>query len=160
MVSSRICDQPRLLDDSARSRLIRRMDRFERRFPQVRLQILCRNFPNDHPYPLYLFWIFNLGRICSEVEKGGSNRVILMAVDPNSSRSGIMPGYGLEPFLDKHELDELLTTAEESWSRDAWEDGFQSLIAGLERTLEQSIYQLVEIFGHSPRPKPTQNLGF
>ncbi|MBK1825944.1 hypothetical protein [Haloferula rosea] len=160
IVKNRICDQPRLLDPAAQNRLLRRMDRFERRFPQVRLQVLCRTFPTEHPFSLYLFWIFNLGRISSDLEKGGNNRVILLALDPQSSRSGIMPGYGLEPFLDQNELDELLASIDEIWGRHAWDEGFIKLIDGLDSILEGSIHRLTDIFGHAPRPAETREIGF
>jgi hypothetical protein len=160
MVSPRICDQPGLLDASARIRLLRRIDRFERRFPQLRLQVLCRSFPTEHPYPLYLFWVFNLGRISSDIEKGGRNRVILLAVDPGASRSGIMPGYGLEPFLKTGDLDSLLASASEAWGRGAWFEGFIQLIDELEILLEGTALRLAEIFEHSPRPEPVPDEGF
>lgn len=152
MVNPRICDQPDLLDVTAQKRLLRRMDRFEHRFPQIRLQLLCRNFPSEHPFSLYLFWIFNLGRISSDLEKGGKNRVILLAVDPGSARAGIMPGYGIEPFLKIEDLNALLESAEQHWIASAWADGFSRLIDGLEILLEDSIHRLTDIFGHDSRP--------
>jgi len=160
MVSNRICDHHRLLDSTGHTRLLKRMDQFERRFPQVRLQILCRSFPTEHPYELYLFWIFNLGRISSDVEKGGNNRVILLTVDPQSSRSGILPGYGLEPFLELSELDDVLASADEAWAKGSWEEGFTSLIDGLDHLLEGSIRRLAEAFDHAPRPPAPRDRGF
>ena len=160
MVNPRICDQPDLLDPAARTRLVKRLDKFERRFPQIRLQILCRNFPSDHPYALYLFWIFNLGRISSDLEKGGKNRVILIGLDPHSSRGGIMPGYGIEPFLRTEDLDAVLNSANEAWSKGAWGEGFLQIIDGLDSLLESTIYQLADVFGHQPRPRQVQRDGF
>ena len=159
-LESRLSDHASLLSTPERSRLLKRIDRFNRRFPQVRLQVLCRTFPTEQPFDLYQFWIFNLGRISNDLEKGGENRVILLTLDPDTRRSGIMVGYGLEPFMTESELDTVLSLADPEWRNGQWEAGLLYCIDGLDRLLEDSIFRISRVFAHSPRPGKAQSRAY
>lgn len=127
--------------------LLRRIEKLRRRFPQIRIQIICREFPTDHPLPLYLFWIFNNGNFGDATEKAGNNRLILITLDPYEGRSAMMVGYGLEPFVSDETLDEVLSLAEQPWRNSQWADGLAVLLDGLELALERSLRKAGEVLG-------------
>ncbi len=145
-LESGISDHVRTLSDKSRARLQKRIKAIEQRFPQITLQIICHCFPLEHPFPLYLFWIFNMGGIASASQKAGDNHTILLALDPVSGNSGIMVGYGLEPFLGEPALDHLLEVAEPAWIDQSWAEGIGIVLDGLDQLLESAIKEIGNTF--------------
>lgn len=132
-------------------RIHKRIDRLERRFPQVRLQILVHHFPSEHPLELYVFWIFNAGGISSVNDKAGANHTVLLVLDPIDGKSSLMVGYGLEPFIDDGQLDDLLDDARLAWSDKAWAEGIMTVLDGLDGVLESSVLRIADAFDLSVR---------
>lgn len=118
-------------------------------FPQVSLHVLLHVFPEDHPFDLHVFWLFNCGGFSSEAQKAGENRSILLALDPALGRSALTVGYGLEPFLGDEALDHLLELAEPAWLNGEWTRGILEVIAGLDRLLESAALEVAAGFGLS-----------
>ena len=50
--------------------------------------------------------------------------------------SAIMPGYGLEPFLQREALDHLLEIASPAWETGHWAEGLAMVLDGLDKLLE------------------------
>lgn len=118
-------------------------------FPQVSLHVLLHVFPEEHPFDLHVFWLFNCGGFSSEAQKAGENRSILLALDPALGRSALTVGYGLEPFLGDEALDHLLELAEPAWLNGEWTRGILEVIAGLDRLLESAALEVAAGFGLS-----------
>ena len=116
-------------------------------FPQIKLHVLLHVFPEEHPFDLHVFWLFNCGGFSSESQKAGDNRTILLALDPSQERSALMVGYGLEPFLDDEALDHLLKLAEPAWIAGDWTRGILEAITGLDRLLENTALEVGAGFG-------------
>jgi predicted AAA+ superfamily ATPase len=89
-------------------KLYEKVRELERRFPQVHVHVVVRNFTPEQPIELFAFWIFNGGHLAQEAHKGGGNRDVLFVLDPVHQRMALMVGYGLEPFLRQQALDHLL----------------------------------------------------
>lgn len=141
-----ITDHCEALDRGEIKELIKRIQALQLRFPQVRIQVLFHHFPADHPFALYIFWIFNLGHISRDEEKAGNNRSILLAVDPIASKSAATIGYGLEPFLAEDALDHLLDEAAPAWTDQAWAEGVGVFLEGLGTLLEAAAHAASETF--------------
>jgi hypothetical protein len=118
-------------------------------FPQVSFHVLLHVFPEDHPFDLHVFWLFNCGGFSMESQKAGDNRTILLALDPALGRSALTVGYGLEPFLGDEALDHLLELAEPAWRSGDWTRGILEVIAGLDRLLESAALEVAAGFGLS-----------
>ncbi len=84
--------------------LRRCLARLERRFPQVRCAVVVSSPPPDIALALHAFWLFNKGGLVSAVERGGSNRLVLIVLDPEAQKLACMIGYGLEPFVSEGRL--------------------------------------------------------
>lgn len=153
-IAAGVSDADGLFRKGARRRLLKRIDTFERRFPQVRFQLLCRRLPAEHPFELYVFWLFNLGNFAAETEKDGDNRGILLALDPEAGRSALMPGYGLEPFLAVSTLDDILATGDAAFRQKRWTEGVLTILNALDGTLARASTCLDDWFAPPPSESP------
>lgn len=118
------------------AKLSRRIQRLQRRFPQLTVQLVTHRFPAEHPFSMHAFWLFNAGAFAGEFQRGKDNRALLIVMDPYRQESAIVPGYGLEPLLQKEALDHLLELSGPAFGEGRWLDGFEVLIDGLEMLLE------------------------
>ncbi|MCU0794377.1 MAG: hypothetical protein MUF31_00375 [Akkermansiaceae bacterium] len=150
--AARVGDRAAVIDARQRRILTDRIAHLEWRFPQIRIQIACDHFPEDHPLSLYVFRLFNSGHLSGEHEKSGLNRLILIVLDPLSARSAAMVGYGLEPFISREELDALLAIAEPSWEAGDWAGGLRLILEALDTTLENAATAAARAFGSPLHP--------
>jgi uncharacterized membrane protein YgcG len=131
-----VADTTRSLKESDHTKLKRRISAIQRRFPQLTLQVVIHQFPEEHPFSMYVFWLFNAASFAGESNRGKDNHALLLAIDPARGESALMPGYGLEPFLARETLDHLLGLASSAWENGRWADGILLVIDGLDQWLE------------------------
>jgi len=118
------------------NKLRKRVQALQRHFPQLVLQIIIRALPQEHPFSLYAFWLFNAGAFAGEARRGANNHAILLLIDPTRQESAIIPGYGLEPLLKPEALGHLLDLASPVWDAGMWMEGIERVLGGLEKLLE------------------------
>jgi hypothetical protein len=106
------------------------------KFPQLYVQLVLHSFPPPHPMRTQVFWLFNAGGFSGETRRGPANHTLLIAIDPGRREACLMPGYGLEPFLDEEFLTGLLDATEAYWFRGDWPGGVAKLLELLEDKLE------------------------
>lgn len=135
-LSPGVADTTRSLVAGDQTRLKKRIARIQRRFPDLVLQVVLHAFPEDHPFTMHVFWLFNAGNFAGDSKRGKDNHALLVAVDPLRGEAAIMPGYGLEPFLKPEALDHLLELAGPAWERKLWADGILHVLDGLDQLLE------------------------
>ncbi len=121
---------------SEQGKVKRRIDEIQRRFPQLALQVVMHRFPQEHPFSLHVFWLFNAASFAGDGFRGKDNHALLIAIDPARGESAIIPGYGLEPFLNPEALDHLLELASPAWQAERWTDGILRVLDGLDSWLE------------------------
>lgn len=131
-----VADTTRLLDAAGQAKLKKRITAIQRRFPQLVLQVVMHSFPTDHPFSMYVFWLFNAGNFAGDSQRGKDNHALLVALDPFRGEAAIMPGYGLETLLKAEALDHFLELAGPAWQDKRWADGFLTVLDGLDRLLE------------------------
>ena len=144
-----VADLAGVLPKGDAAKIAKAIGRLTWTFPQVSLHVLLHVFPEDHPFDLHVFWLFNCGGFSMESQKAGENRSILLAIDPALGRSALTVGYGLEPFLGDEALDHLLELAEPAWRNGEWTRGILEVIAGLDRLLESAALEVAAGFGLS-----------
>lgn len=118
------------------TKLNRRIQRLQKRFPQLNVQVVMHRFPAEHPFSMHAFWLFNAGAFAGEFKRGKDNHALLIAVDPYRQESAIVPGYGLERLLKQEALDHLLEMSGPAFGEGKWLLGFEALLDGLELLLE------------------------
>ncbi|MFT4175333.1 MAG: TPM domain-containing protein [Luteolibacter sp.] len=136
-LSPKIADTAKLLTTSDLSKLKDRIQEIEYRFPEIHLQLVLHRFPAEHPFSLHVFWLFNAAAFAGDKQRGNENRAILIALDPVRRESAIMPGYGLEAFLNEETIGHVLDLAAPAWSRGQWAKGFLQVLNGLDAQLER-----------------------
>jgi uncharacterized membrane protein YgcG len=131
-----VADTTRQLATADQAKLRRRIAEIQRRFPQLVLQVVMHSFPEEHPFAMHVFWLFNAGNFAGDSRRGKDNHALLVALDPVRGESAIVPGYGLEPFLKPEILDHLLELAGPAWDGGRWADGILRVLDGLDQLLE------------------------
>lgn len=130
-----VADTTRKLDSADQAKLKKRIAQIQRRFPQLVLQVVMHSFPEDHPFSMHVFWLFNAGNFAGDSQRGKDNHALLVALDPSRGEAAIMPGYGLEPFLKTEALDHLLELAGPAWEKEHWTDGILLVLDRLDQLL-------------------------
>ncbi len=125
-----------------------------KRFPQVDMHVLIKKFDRQYPIGTHLFWLFNQGEFCPSDRKGGKNHSILLGLDPQQGRIGLIVGYGLEPFLPRKALDHTLEKAQPSLGAADYPQAILTVIDALDQLMEGICDGLEEALGID-RPEPT-----
>ena len=131
-----VADTTQSLKASDQKKLKRRITAIQNRFPQLVLQVVMHHFPEEHPFSMHVFWLFNAASFAGDGNRGKDNHALLIAIDPARGESAIMPGYGLEPFLAGEAVDHLLELAGPAWENGRWADGILRVLDGLDQWLE------------------------
>lgn len=131
-----VADTTRSLNPTAQHKLKQQISRIQRRFPQLVLQVVMHEFPIEHPFSMHVFWLFNAANFAGDSRRGKDNHALLLALDPVRGEAAIMPGYGLEPFLQREALDHLLELAGPAWENRNWADGLSRVLDGFDKLLE------------------------
>ncbi len=131
-----VADTTRKLGASDQAKLKKRIAQIQRRFPQLVLQVVMHVFPEEHPFSMHVFWLFNAGNFAGDSQRGKDNHALLVALDPSRGEAAIMPGYGLEPFLKTEALDHLLELAGPAWEKENWTEGILLVLDRLDQLLE------------------------
>lgn len=115
---------------------MKRITALEASFPQLVMQVVMHQFPEEHPFSMHAFWLFNAGNFAGDSCRGKFNRSILLAIDPTRGEAAIVPGYGLEQFLTPETLDHLLELASPDWEKEEWCAGIFRVLDGLEQLFD------------------------
>lgn len=117
------------------AKIKKRIGEIERQLPQLVLQVMLHCFPAEHPFGMHVFWMFNAANFAGDSRRGKDNQSLLVALDTGRCESAILPGYGLEPFLQRETLDHLLELASPAWEVGNWSAGLLRVLDGLEQLL-------------------------
>jgi len=131
-----VADATGSLKGSEIGRLKKEIVRQQQRYPQLVIQIVIHTLPDEHPFAMHAFWLFNAGAFAGEVKRGRNNHSLMILIDPRRQESAIVPGYGLEPLLREEAINHLLEMAGPSFESQKWETGLLIILDGLNGLLE------------------------
>jgi uncharacterized membrane protein YgcG len=131
-----VADTTQSLRLREQKRIRRRIGEMQARFPELVVQVVMHGFPQEHPFTMHAFWLFNAGAFAGEGCRGRHNRALMLAVDPARGEAAVIPGYGLERLLRTEALAHLLELAGPAWEEGRWADGILGVLDGIERLLE------------------------
>ena len=129
-------DSKQVLAKGANKRITTAITALERKFPQVDMHIMVSKFDKKFPLATHLFWLFNQGDFCATNRKGGKNHSILMGLDYQSGKIGLIVGYGLEPFLPTKALDHTLEKAQPSLASGDFTQAILTVIDALDHLMK------------------------
>ena len=105
---------------------------------------------------LYAFWIFNAGFMADETRKGGENRDVLILLDPAAMKIALTVGYGLEPFVKRESLEQILRGADPLLRRQEWLAALLQMLDDLDELLVVAACQAGEALGLRTQYDPGQ----
>jgi uncharacterized membrane protein YgcG len=142
-----IQDAGAILDAGEMRKLESRVETLAVRFPQTHVHVVVQSFSPEHSMELYAFWIFNAGFMADETQKGGENRDFLILLDPVAMKIALMAGYGLEPFVKRESLDQILRGADLLLRRQQWLAALLQIFDDLDELLVVAARQAGEALG-------------
>jgi uncharacterized membrane protein YgcG len=131
-----VADTTGLLSGGIAGKISKGIQRLQRRFPQLTIQVVMHGFPAEHPFTMHAFWLFNAGAFAGESKRGKDNHALLIAIDPYRQESAIIPGYGLEQLLKQEALNHLLEMSGPAFQSSKWQLGLEVMLEGLEQLLD------------------------
>jgi uncharacterized membrane protein YgcG len=140
-----VADTTHTLGDAEQARLKRRLDQLQQRFPELVPQIVMHRFPDEHPFTLHVFWLFNAADFAGTIRRGCRNHALLLAIDPARREMAIMPGYGLEEILSEEQLGRILDAAAPLFRQGQWVDGILEVFDEIDKLLESAGRSLDEV---------------
>lgn len=135
-VHREVYDSTRQLTIAQQKEIQKHILRIRTKYPQLFVQVFLHSFPPPHPFRTQVFWLFNASGFSGDTRRGPNNHTLLIAIDPVRREASLMPGYGLEPFLDEETMTKLLDSAQTHWQRGDWPAGILSLLNTLDTHLE------------------------
>ncbi len=135
------------LDSREVKRLVKVINRYQRRFAQSRLHLLVRKFPQEMDFKVVLFWVFNQAGLSAEGSKGGQNRDVVIVVDPGRAKAGLIVGYGLEPVLSQKDMDEVVQSGQGSLKSGEFAEALEAMVDELTDRLKAVCQVLPEAVG-------------
>ena len=135
-LSTTVADTTGLLRGGVAGKISKGIQRLQRRYPQLVVQLVMHRFPAEYPFSMHAFWLFNAGAFAGEGKRGKDNHALLILIDPYRQESALVPGYGLEPLLKQEALDHLLEMSGPAFQSSKWQLGLEVLLEGLEQLLE------------------------
>lgn len=131
-------DARRIADASAR---------LHERFPQVSCSIVTTSLKPLQPLTAYAFWLFNRGGICRDLHRGHKSRELLLTLDATNARASLMIGYGLEPFVGREVLQDMINAGAPHFAREHWVDGIVAVLDATTNRLAEIVTKLGQTYG-------------
>jgi uncharacterized membrane protein YgcG len=147
---AQVTDHARHLSWTGRSALIKATLEFEQRFPSLQFTTLIHDVPAGVPRRPYLFWLFNRCGLHTALQKGGTNRHVLLWISPETRQLSAILGYGLEPLVSDLILKNALATAAPQVTAGQWAQAGISFVRALDRGLVELQSNLPTTFGWFP----------
>lgn len=142
-----VTQEGNFMSDKEVKRLRKVVEVYHRRFPQSRLHLMVRIFPQEMALPVILFWIFNNAGLSSQGSKGGQNRDVVLLIEPKRQQAGVIVGYGLEPILAKESMDDIVGQGWDELARGDFAGAFESMVETLSEYLKAISEGLPEAVG-------------
>lgn len=146
----RLTDLQSHLSRSGRIAVLKATLEFEQRFPNIAFTTLIHVPSSNFPTRPYLIWLFNRSGLHSALQKGGSNRHILLWINPDTCQLSVVLGYGLEPLVPDSLIQEALTAANPPAKSDQHANAAVAFIRQLDVGLAKLQSELPRIFGWFP----------
>ena len=110
---------------------------FEKKFPQSLLSVLVTDLPRGHAVAEYAFWMANRARFSSLEKTHGDNYDLLLVIDVTSKSAAFTTGYGLEPYVDEDDLQDVLNSMVRPLREGELAPAIQAFLKALTRKLRE-----------------------
>jgi uncharacterized membrane protein YgcG len=146
-VGAGVSDLAGLLRPRDARRIAAASARLHERFPQVGCSVVTTSLMPLQPLTAYAFWLFNRGGICRDLQRGNKSRDFLLTLDAPNARASLMIGYGLEPFVSRQDLQDMINAGAPQFARQQWVEGIVEVLEAATRRLAEIVDRLGETYG-------------
>lgn len=110
---------------------------FEKKFPQILFSIFIDELGEETSVSEFAFWMANRARFNSLEKKAGNNFDMLLVIDLATPSAALTTGYGLEPYVQEEDLNEMLNALVLPLRDGRVADGIRALLDTLTRRLRE-----------------------
>lgn len=120
-----------LLEEKKKNEIHKAVASFGDNHAPCNLHITIKEFDPNFNLSVQLFWLFNKAGFSSIEARVAANQDILVGLDPNRGRIGMMVGYGLEPFVSEKAMNNLLAQAQPLLESNQFEEALLQITKNL-----------------------------
>ena len=152
-VSSGLADLAGILSAKDCRRIRRELREIEIVFQQLHVSVATVDgVPEGVNLSAYTFWLFNRSDIVRQFDTDGRNYDILFTIDSRSRHAALIIGYGLEPFVGKHHLTEVLASGHSHLVVDGYAAAILTMLDTLRTLLREIAAGIPAAFALAPAP--------
>ncbi len=133
----RLTDGTGLFRGSERKRVMARLDRFGRRFPQLFAAVYTGSGGGSAHLRQFGFWLLNHAAFEDVAEEQSNAAGILLVLDPAAKAASISFGYMLDPYLSQRDTFDCLARAHAWWLEGRYCEGVVRVIDQLDALLRR-----------------------
>jgi uncharacterized membrane protein YgcG len=101
---------------------------FERKFPQSLFSVFVIGPVHGGTISEYTFWLANRARFSSLEVVGGENFDLLLGIDSDAREAALVIGYGLEAYVNEHDLLQALAEATNAFRAGDYARGIRNCV--------------------------------
>ncbi len=124
---------------------------FQRRFPQTLFSVFIADLPQGTSIAEYTFWMSNRARFGTRDIFREENMNVLLLIEPTARRAALTVGYGLEHYITRDELADVLAAGEEFFRDDDFAAGIRACIDAMTRQLRRAAQRLSPSYEAEPQ---------
>ncbi|MGC6425877.1 MAG: hypothetical protein ACON5H_02645 [Akkermansiaceae bacterium] len=128
-------DPAGIFDEAAKRIIHARLEKLEKKFPQVRVRFAAVEIPEHVNLREFAFWFFNASPVKDLQEAECRPWTILLMIDPVIGRATVICGYAIEPFVDDAYWKTLLRMEHECFCKQAYKEVGLRFIEGADQIL-------------------------
>jgi hypothetical protein len=147
VLAAGLTDEEGVLNGGDIRAIKRAVGQFRDRFPQIKLALLFRQAPDVVPMRVWAWWLFNRGNFSAEIDRGYTNRDILLVVDPDRRQAAMTMGYGLEPFVGQRDLTAALAAGQPALIAGEWAGACRQILIALDQGLQSIVERMPRTYG-------------
>ncbi|MEY3394936.1 MAG: hypothetical protein RL346_1172 [Verrucomicrobiota bacterium] len=120
-----------------RDRLVEKLQRLRRLFPELFVSIYTGNLNHAGQVRQLGFWLLNRGVFRDTPAHIPNDNGVILVIDPDSRMAGLTFGYRLEPYVGEEESFDCLARAHAHWLHGRYADGVLQVINELQKLLKK-----------------------
>ena len=116
------------LSDRGKRTLKVAIERFERELMPSNINVVINKFDPRYNLSIQLFWLFNSAGLAPPENRLTNNKDVMIGLDPELGRIGLIVGYGLEPYVSQEAITSVLKNTTPLLSEGEYSEALVQLI--------------------------------
>jgi len=133
-----VFDAADLWSDSENDKIRSRLEKLQKRFPQIQWSLYSMDAGDVPNLRLFGFWLLNASPLAEGETEEQRAWTILVVFNGASGKVALVPGYGVEPWVPDHEWQRALSEMSEGWNQGKRWLGLKRFFDSAEKALYQA----------------------